>query len=399
MRRPHARNLVESNTTSQQKMDPSIKLHSRTISPRSTKFKHTKPKLAIITTLIALLSCYYLFKSKTKSFSKRYSIIIDGGSTGTRIHVFGYRIESGGKVVFDLEEGVMKVSPGLSAYAEDPEDAGGSVEELVEFGKGRVPRELWGETEVRLMATAGMRLLDSEVQDRILDVCRRVLMKSGFKFQDSWASVITGSDEGLYAWVIANHALGALGGDPLKTTGIIELGGASAQVTFVSTDPVPPEFSRTVEFGNITYNIYSHSFLNFGQNAAFEALRESLVSGNHHPAAESLGKGISVDPCTPKGYSHVVSTLHSKGNFSKCRSAALTLLQKGKEICSYQHCQIGSIFIPKLRGKFLAMENFFYTSKVLQLPTPSFVCFTLVFFFMVCILCWRNTSEGLPMMF
>jgi apyrase len=95
--------------------------------------------------------------------------------------------------VFDFEEGALKVNPGLSAYAEDPEGAGGSVEELVEFGKGRVPRELWGETEVRLMATAGMRLLDSEARDRILDVCRRVLRKSGFKFQDSWASVITGT--------------------------------------------------------------------------------------------------------------------------------------------------------------------------------------------------------------
>lgn len=39
-----------------------------------------------------------------------------------------------------------------------------------------------------------------------------------------------GSDEGVYAWVVANYALGALGGDPLETTGIIELGGASAQV-------------------------------------------------------------------------------------------------------------------------------------------------------------------------
>jgi apyrase len=38
-----------------------------------------------------------------------------------------------------------------------------------------------------------------------------------------------------------------------------------SQVAFVSTEPVPPEFSRTVEFGNITYNIYSHSFLNLGQ--------------------------------------------------------------------------------------------------------------------------------------
>lgn len=42
-----------------------------------------------------------------------------------------------------------------------------------------------------------------------------------------------GSDEGVYAWVVANYALGSLGGDPLKTTGIIELGGASAQVWFL----------------------------------------------------------------------------------------------------------------------------------------------------------------------
>ncbi|KAG6758065.1 hypothetical protein POTOM_038399 [Populus tomentosa] len=431
MRRPHVRDRVGPNSTDQHKMGPTIKLHTRSI----------KSKIITVITLIVLLSCYYLFKSKTKSFSKTYGIIIDGGSTGTRIHVFGYRIGSGGKAVFDFEEGALKVNPGLSAYAEDPEGAGGSVEELVKFGKGRVPRELWGETEVRLMATAGVRLLDLEVQDQILNVCRRVLRKSGFKFQDSWASVITGSDEGLYAWVVANYALGALGGDPLETSGIIELGGASAQVlfyhlkfdffvlcyimavgwsvTFVSTEPVPPEFSRTVKFGNISYNIYSHSFLHLGQAglqccnnemnarmwdhvglkpnaifssvkiAAYEALRESLVSGDHL-AAESLEKGIFMDPCTPKGYSHVVesrrlspgslteknrfvSTLHSRGNFSECRSAALTLLQKGKERCSYQHCHIGSIFVPKLQGKFLATENFFHTSKFFGLDQRAFL--------------------------
>lgn len=44
-----------------------------------------------------------------------------------------------------------------------------------------------------------------------------------------------GSDEGIYAWIAANYALGTLGGDPDKTTGILELGGASVQVS----TPIP----------------------------------------------------------------------------------------------------------------------------------------------------------------
>lgn len=45
--------------------------------------------------------------------------------------------------------------------------------------------------------------------------------------------IVSGSDEGVYAWVVANYALGTLGGDPQETTGIIELGGASAQVFII----------------------------------------------------------------------------------------------------------------------------------------------------------------------
>lgn len=373
-------------------MDP-IKLQIRP-NPRSSKTKPTKFTflsifLASVLALIAILSCYFLFTIRDSIDSRKtFGIVIDGGSTGTRIHVFAYRIH-GGKPVFDFGDGSMKVNPGLSAHEDNPEGAGRSLEELLEFGKGRVPKKLWGETEIRLMATAGMRLLDLEIQERILESCRKVLRKSGFKFRDEWASVITGSDEGVYAWVVANYALGTLGGDPRETTGIIELGGASAQVTFVSNEPMPPEFARTVKFGNTTYSIYSHSFLHFGQNVAFEALRESLISVDYQSASESLKKGIFIDPCTPKGYSHdteswksspgsteknnVLSSLHSRGNFSECRSAALMLLQKGKEKCSYQHCSIGSTFIPKLQGKFLATENFFYTSKFFGLGPRAFL--------------------------
>lgn len=322
---------------------------------------------------------------------KKFGIVIDGGSTGTRVHVFEYGIE-GGVPKFDFTNSglaSMRVNPGLSAYADKPEAAGGSLVELIEFAKGRVPKKYWGVTDVRLMATAGMRLLDSSVQEEILVSCRRVLRLSGFKFRDDWASVITGIDEGIYAWVVANYALGTLGGDPQETTGIIELGGASAQVTFVSSEVMPPEFSHKLKFGNSTYNLYSHSFLTFGQNVAFDSLRESLVSKNQKLITESLQKGISDDPCTPRGYLHktepsnlspglaekkkYISTLHARGNFSECRSAALTLLQKGREECSYPHCYLGPTFIPKLSGKFLATENFFYTSKFFELAPRPFL--------------------------
>ncbi|OWM75942.1 hypothetical protein CDL15_Pgr009587 [Punica granatum] len=318
-------------------MDP-IKLHLRPTARSSNLFSRSpgkqqpRPNLCILSSILISLSfllCYlFLFpKNSGPPGGKRYAIVIDGGSTGTRIHVFGYSRDAGKAPAFDFGEGglaSMRVNPGLSAYAEDPESAGRSLRELIEFGKQRVPREQWANTEIRLMATAGMRLLELPVQYRILESCRGALRESGFKFRDEWASVIKGSDEGVYAWVVANYALGSLGGDPLQTTGIVELGGASAQVTFSSSEPLPPKFSRVVKFGNITYNLYSHSFLHFGQNVAFETLRELIASGDYN-----------ADKCT------------------------------------HQHCYIGSVFTPKLQGKFLATENFFHTSKFFGLAQKA----------------------------
>lgn len=207
MRRLNARKPVDSGVSND--MDP-IKLPMRAAT-RSNLFargpKHgTRSSnfliLASIGLAFALLLLCYLFvhARSLRSFGKRrYGIVIDGGSTGSRIHVFGFDVE-GQDPVFDFGNGglvSMRVNPGLSAFSEDPEAASGSLMELLEFGKERVPRELWRETEIRLMATAGLRLLDRAVQDRILDSCRRKLRASGFKFRDEWASVITGNDIGL----------------------------------------------------------------------------------------------------------------------------------------------------------------------------------------------------------
>ncbi|KAK4481598.1 hypothetical protein RD792_012500 [Penstemon davidsonii] len=386
MRRSNAR-TVNPNFEKDKDMDP-VKFQFRSPRPgfRSSNSKHSNPttKFWFYTSIsIALiLFCYILFFGNNNKENKKYGVVIDGGSTGTRIHVFKYEIKNGNLVLDFSVKGLvsMRVNPGLSSYVEEPESAGAALGELVEFAKRNVPKEKWGDTEVRLMATAGMRLLKSEDQERILNACRRTLGDSGFRFHDDWAKVISGSDEGLYAWVVANYALGSLGTEPSQTTGIIELGGASAQVTFVSDEPMPPEFSRKVEFGNISYNLYSHSLLQFGQSVAFELLRESLLSGGQEMAPGSLKMEKQMDPCTPRGYNHdqealnlsptllieknrYLSTLLPNGNFSECRSASLKLLKKGQ----------GSTFIPKLTGKFLATENFFHTSKFFGLGQEAFL--------------------------
>jgi len=121
-----------------------------------------------------------------------YGVIIDAGSTGSRVHVIAYRATAGLPQLDWARTASMKATPGLSSFAADPRGAGLSLAPLVEFARRRVPRESWGQTEVRLMATAGLRLLDSAVAESVLQSCREVLRGSGFQFQDEWATVISG---------------------------------------------------------------------------------------------------------------------------------------------------------------------------------------------------------------
>lgn len=208
MRRSHARSRVKSSKSDMDPIKFQIRSGNRPSSSSSSTYtltksnsKHAKSNLlltvaSIATVLGFLFVCYsVLFSDGNRRGSLRYSVVIDGGSTGTRIHVFGYRIEESGKPVFEFRGAnyaSLKLHPGLSAYADDPDGASLSLTELVEFAKGRVPKGMWMDTEVRLMATAGMRLLDSSVQEKILQVTRRVLKSSGFLFRDEWASVISG---------------------------------------------------------------------------------------------------------------------------------------------------------------------------------------------------------------
>ncbi|KAL6596257.1 hypothetical protein ACP70R_047621 [Stipagrostis hirtigluma subsp. patula] len=356
----------------------------------------SRRRLAGVLALLAASALALLILRVHRTPPPSYGVVIDAGSTGSRVHVIAYhRAAAAGRDALPrldwARTNSLKANPGLSSFAADPSGAGRSLAPLVEFARRRVPRESWADTEVRLMATAGLRLLDAAAAESVLESCRDVLRESGFRFQDDWATVISGAEEGIYAWVAANYALGTLGGDPHDTTGIIELGGASVQVTFVTDERLPLEFSHVLKFGDVVYNLYSHSVLHLGLNVAYESLHDLLSSpGLKSSATHLVSQAKYKDPCTPRGFTRIpgsvklpVSVLepkveyrpsaHAVGNFSECRSAALTLLQKGKEECAYHECRLGAAFVPELQGKFLATENFYHTSKFFGLNSKSFL--------------------------
>ncbi|KAH1215165.1 putative apyrase 6 [Glycine max] len=199
-------------------------------------------------------------------------------------------------------------SPGFDA---GPDALRGTVAELIKFAKGRVPRREWGNTVVRLDATEEVEGLGVKEAEKVLECFRQALRVSGFLFKDEWARVISGEEQGISSWVAVNYALGNLGREAQETTGIVELGGASLQVTSAKLNADLAQSLRTIRLSGVTYNLYTQSWPQL--------------------ASKSSKRNI-INPCIPRGYEYPQITNASDvkhpifqpaGNFSACRSKAI----------------------------------------------------------------------------
>ncbi|KAJ0083870.1 hypothetical protein Patl1_30141 [Pistacia atlantica] len=83
-----------------------------------------------------------------------------------------------------------------------------------------------------------------------------------------------GQEKGMYAWIATNYALGTLGGEPQETIGIVELGGTSLQVTFAMRESSLAQSTQMIRFAGVTYDLYTKSLPQFGQEAAWKLLYE-----------------------------------------------------------------------------------------------------------------------------
>ena len=98
---------------------------------------------------------------------------------------------------------------------------------------------------VHFLSLAGLRLLPTNQSQAIISEVLLKLQASPFLVTSpNSASVITGQDEGIYAWVSINFLLGRFQTkNNVNTIPIMEMGGASLQV-WLKTDSISPKFSK-----------------------------------------------------------------------------------------------------------------------------------------------------------
>ncbi|KAF1999825.1 hypothetical protein P154DRAFT_466800 [Amniculicola lignicola CBS 123094] len=353
----------------------------------------------------------------TTSISKdkpliQYALMIDAGSTGSRIHV--YKFNNCGPTP-ELESELFKQTEkkeggsGLSSYGDDAQGAAASLDMLMDAAVQEVPKTYQACSPVALKATAGLRKLGDEKSNNILKAVRaRLETKYPFPVvaaDKGGVEVMEGKDEGVYAWITANYLLGKIGGpDKNPTAAVLDLGGGSTQIVFEPTFKDSPsggmpakladgDHKYELDFGGRKFVLYQHSYLGYGLMEARNNLHSVVVNNlhNEHKVSGSrdwLTKDI-INPCIaptmrrevtvnlsqdhPLGPSVTVNmTGPTEGAPAQCRALAEKTLAKDDE-CKLAPCAFKGVFQPSFEQTFAREDvylfSYFYDrTKPLGMP-------------------------------
>ncbi len=343
--------------------------------------------------------------SKSSDKSKpliQYALMIDAGSTGSRIHV--YRFNNCGSTP-ELEHEEFKMTEkkeggsGLSSYKTDAEGAAKSLDVLMDVAMATVPDKLKPCSPVAVKATAGLRLLGPEMSQKILDAVRNRL-ETIYPFPvvsaaENGVSIMDGKDEGVYAWITTNYLLGKIGGpDKSETAAIFDLGGGSTQIVFEPSfsGAIPGKLEEgdhkySLKFGGREFELYQHSHLGYGLMSARESIHKALIE-DIHSASPGDSTWISkpiINPCIAPGMDRQVKVKLGAGHAlgesitvsmvgpsspapAQCRRLAEKILFKEAE-CTLAPCSFNGVHQPSL-SKTFAHEDVYTFSYFFDRTEP-----------------------------
>ncbi|KAL2917753.1 Guanosine-diphosphatase [Polyrhizophydium stewartii] len=317
----------------------------------------------------------------------QYALVVDAGSTGSRIHVYRFNYCGGAQPALE-DEVFHQLKPGLSAFA-DPA-AAASLDPLLRTALANVPAALHRCTPVTVKATAGLRMLAGDLSTRILAAVRAKL-ESEYPFpvvKTDGVVVMDGSDEGVYAWITVNYLLGRIGADSRKpTAAILDLGGGSTQIVFepdmaaaaaaaaAGADLPEGDHRYDLSFGGRVYKLYQHSYDGYGLRAGRKALVQASAAVS--PEGDAPGGQIA-SPCVPAGRGKDVladdpkvtggrPVLGTAQGFQSCRAliAQSPLFDTSPATCErksrHRPCSFDGVYMPSLRETFAANDMYAFS--------------------------------------
>ncbi len=192
--------------------------------------------------------------------NSQYLIIIDAGSSGSRLHLFTYAKDANTLYPHFSEIFLKKTKPGIANFVEMPNQAANTLIPLLLNAKKILNHYHAKKVPLYLFATAGMRFLSDEQQQNIYSQIKKAIEKNT-DFTIKALKTISGRDEGLFTWLAVNYYKKTIQTNQ-PTFGIVELGGASSQIAFVPT--AIENQNLTVSINRKKYNLFSTSFLGLG---------------------------------------------------------------------------------------------------------------------------------------
>ncbi|NXH18845.1 ENTP8 diphosphohydrolase, partial [Bucco capensis] len=380
----------------------------------------------VIFSIIALVLSLVKVEDVTLPPTVKYGMVFDAGSSHTSLFVYEWDSDK------ENDTGVVSQTlscdvegQGISSYANDPPKAGDSLRECLEKALKAVPAAKQRDVPAYLGATAGMRLLreqNSSVADQILAEVAKTMQEFPVAFQG--ARILTGEQEGAYGWITINYLLDSftkyspkahtwLRPEAANIFGALDLGGASTQISFMPEGSMVnwDEGSKLRLYG-YNYNIYTHSYLCYGQNEMLKRLAKELI-------VESPSSTQVDHPCYPRGYKETISlssfrtspctnlsdlgltpsnrkvTLEGRGNASGCLAAVRKLFNFSA--CNQrQDCTFDGISQPPVSGQFIAFSAFYYNFKFLNLTQGQSLATVRETIEHFCTRSWEDLSFSYP---
>lgn len=324
-----------------------------------------------------------------KVIVKKAGVVLDMGSGGSRISLFGWDEEHTVQPIPYLGPDFFyhTSSHGIAGSSfKSPEQAAASLRVL--FDKATKDLIQWGveveETVLFVYGTGGIRALSRYEQEIYLDAIYEFITSNySFKLVDGWLGVLTGQEEGTLDWLSVqqyryiseqynDNFLEGEFSEYNGMLGMLDMGGATTEISFLPKslqNPFDPFSFQEADFLGRTLFPYSECLIGLGKNDAYKAQQQFLIDYNYRNGDSS---DRYPDPCMPPGAyirSSTKSPLGNKVHFDGTGSVIncniiIDQLLNSSSRCTYRNCGVGGSYQPLVEDiEFIAFSQFYAIAK------------------------------------